>query len=47
MFTSSVEAATSHHGGSDNGDGTENIHDMHLCKTSDSAHSFVKGFPVT
>jgi hypothetical protein len=55
MFTSSVDVvgklstslATSHDGGSDNDNDTENIKDMHLHKTSDSAHSFVKGFPVT
>jgi hypothetical protein len=53
VFTSSVAVkgklstsfATSHDGGSDNDD--ENINDMHLCKISDSAHSFVKGFPIT
>jgi hypothetical protein len=54
MFTSSVavtgklstSCATSH-GGSDSGDDNQNINDMHLRKTSDRAHRFVKGFPVT
>jgi hypothetical protein len=47
----STSRANSHVGGSDsdgdNDNYNENINDMHLCKTSDRARRFVKGFPVT